>query len=623
MLAGTSIVTSRPWAGHALIVAGAAAFAAAGRSSTGEPAEQDAPNGIAISPPMLAALAVFLGAALLAAMNASDGAVLAVWLAALAVGTGAALVAIFARGETTLRRDGVPLAVLVIAVASVNLVRLADFPPTVHADLGEIALGADAMNVARDIFRFTSWWGVPGLHHAIQRAGLFFDDGLVGARLPDAVLGVVAAVGFYLAMREIADRRSALVTALCTVGSSTLINTWRLGLGLGPPIVISVLGFFAFLRAARGGRGATDLYAVAGILAGLSAQVNWSARLLPIVLVAVTGFELALRPRIAFRRVIPGLACTTVYALAVAAPLLVHAWARPDLLVSHSDKTMFSDPGWRHTEQIYRTTSFAKALFIQGWRSAGMFHYYPNGNLAGFYQSDRPFFEPLTAALFLLGVATAATRPSERRLGWTLVGLILCLVLDVVTIDGPSYHRDGPAAAMALLLACAGCRRVLALVENAVGGGRGRGVAGGLATVLGASGFLWGTILYFGVQSRAEWGLSNSTAVARRIVAEPAEASFTYLLTTPAFPYDYGNIRFLARGHRVAALQRGAAPPPLFPGVNLFIATPDHVAELQTLSRSLPSGTWEEHRKAGRPDLVEIVVLRIEVPAASVTAPPS
>jgi hypothetical protein len=574
---------------------------------------------------MIGALILFVIAALLCLRDGNDGAVLAVWSSGLGLGLACSLTAVWRNGERGLRREGAPLALVISVAAGVCLARLADFPPTVHADVGEIALGAAAMDVPRDIFRFTSsWWGVPGLHHAIQRAGLFVNHGLVGARLPDAVVGVLAAAAFYLAMCEVGDRRSALVTALCAVGSVTLITTWRSGLGLAPPILIIVVAYSAFLRASRGGEGARDLYAVAGIFAGLAVQVNWSARVVPIVLVTVSALELAMRPRIALRRVLPGLVWTTLYALAVASPLLIHAGQRPDLFVSHSEKTIFSESGWRHTQEIRGTASFASAVLAQAWRSFGMFHYYPNGNLAGFYPKDRPFFEPLPAALFLLGAAAACIRPTESRRGWTVAALVTCLLLDVVTLDGPSYHRAGPAAAMALLLACIGCQSLLALVESAAAGVRGKRIADSLAVILGATGFLWGTISYFSVQSRIDWPLSNSTAVARRIAAEPADRSFAYLLTAPEFYFGYGNIRFLAAGHRGADLPPGATAPLLFPGVNLFIALPSRVPELLSLARSLPKGTWEEHYKVASPGVLEMLVLRIEVPpsfAATVKAP--
>ncbi|MGH7898390.1 MAG: hypothetical protein ACREQQ_10585, partial [Candidatus Binatia bacterium] len=130
---------------------------------------------------------------------------------------------------------------------------------------------------------------------------------------------------------------------------------------------------------------------------------------------------------------------------------------------------------------------------------------------------------------------------------------------------------------------------------------------------LGCAGLVWGTSRYFLEYCRKDWLLSSSTAVARRIAAEPREGTFTYLMTVPVFSFSYGNIRFVANGHRGVDLHPGArAPRALAPGVNLFIAAPGRAEELRQLARELPPGRWEEHHKMGPNRELQMLVLRID-----------
>jgi hypothetical protein len=192
------------------------------------------------------------------------------------------------------------------------------------------------------------------------------------------------------------------------------------------------------------------------------------------------------------------------------------------------------------------------------------------------------------------------------------------------TIHAPSYHRAGPAAALALVIVGFGCGALLRSVERlcAAAGFResiGRINASLLALLIAATGLAWGVDIYFLDYGKREWDPTNSTEIGKRIAAEPIEGSFTYALTTPAFFFNYGNIRFLTRGHRGKDLLPAAPHPTaeeLAPGVSLFIAVPGRAAELRALARNLPPGTFEEYYKKPPwpPHELEFLVLRIVKP---------
>jgi hypothetical protein len=349
------------------------------------------------------------------------------------------------------------------------------------------------------------------------------------------------------------------------------------------------------------------------------------------VLFAWAVHQLVAGSRESRRRMLRGFCWTIACALVVAGPLLAEYLRSPDAMLPRSGRTLFSTEGLEHSRGIYGVSSASAVVWHQLVRSAGMFHFYASADGGSFLPNRGGFFEPLTAALFLLGFALALFRPRDRRCAWPLLGWTIAMTLEVGTVDPPSYSRAGPAAAMALLLAGLACAATFHAIEHAVetmlGRGipqsiaRGRRVADGFAALAACGAVAWGGSRYFLEYCRKPWLASDSTAVGRRIAAEPADRSFAFLLTAPVFDMNYGTIRFLAPGHRGTTLQPGAPRPELVRGVNLFLALPGRAAELEAFARTFPPGRWEKHYKVGTTDELEMVVLRIVVPEPRKSGP--
>ncbi|MEA2624629.1 MAG: hypothetical protein QOD06_674 [Candidatus Binatota bacterium] len=614
-IAGSFIVAERRVAGHVLLLSGMALFAYGSRPRS---ACRPAVGSWGGSRPPLIGLSLLLLATAVAVLSISDSWVASLWLLGLFFLVASGMRSAWREAPASGPAGVLSLFAVAGLSAAVNLAWLTEFPWAVHGDLGEVALKAMDMNLTHDLFRPSDLWAIPGLFYGIQRLGLEVDPGLFGARLPDAVIGVITASFVFATVCELSGRRAALTTALLAAGSATLINTWRSGLGFAPPALLPLVAMWAFSRGLTSPARARDFFLIAGLAAGLGVQVYVPARIVPVMLAAWTVHELAFGSRESRRRVLRGFAWTTLCALAVAGPLLWEYSHDPQGLFARSERTLFSEEGMAHSLQIYGATSVGEVVWNQLVRSAGMFHLYETADAGSFLPNRGGFFEPLTAALFLLGLARAATCPRDRQCAWPVLGLLLAMSLEVLTVDPPIYSRAGPAAAMALVLvgfACAGAFTAIERVSAVAGAhaDRRQGFADAAAIVLACSGLLLGLSRYFLEYCRKDWPLSNSTAVARRIAAEPVEDSFTYLLAMPAFSIGYGNIRFLARGHRGDDLPPGGAAPRLSSGVNLFIAVPGRTDELKSLARALPPGRWEEHYRAGTGDELEILVLRIVV----------
>jgi Dolichyl-phosphate-mannose-protein mannosyltransferase len=629
-LGGTIDIHRAPIAGPVAIVAGLAAFFAGAGLQREVSRSSAVPIRVSESDWPIAGLPLLASASFAAIVGWSDRIVLALWLSGiLAVGLGfmASRWRLVRRASIGRGRERVAVVSLLVVAAAVNLYRLADFPPSVHGDVGEIALLALSMDVARDVFRPSSWWGIPGMHNALARLGLLVADGLAGARLTDALLGVVAVLPLMAVVREAAGFRAALVTASLAIGSASMVNTWRSGLGLGPPPLLALLALWAFLRAMRSADSPRDFFLFAGLVAGLSVQVNLAARIIPVILVAFAAHELALGSNVSRRRMLSGFYSTVVGAVLVAGPLLWHYTQAPERLQPRAEKFILSESSLRAAEETYGVNSALGVVWNQLVRSFGMFHCYRDGERAGFFIVERSFFEPLTAALLLLGVAVAIPRLRERRFAWPVIGWVLSVLLIASTVRAPGFHRAGPAAAFALVIVGFGCEALLGSIEQLCTALRSsrriaRMSANLTAVAIAAIGLAWGTSVYFLDYGRREWDHTNSTEIAKRIAAEPIDGSFTYALTTPDFYFDYGNIRFIAHGHKGKDLLPGSPPPTadeLAPGVDLFVALPGRAAELRLLARKLPPGTFEEHykRPPWDPGQLEFLVLRIVKPRAA------
>ncbi|MGH7897679.1 MAG: hypothetical protein ACREQQ_06985 [Candidatus Binatia bacterium] len=627
-IAGAIIVHRRGAAGHALLAAGVVAFLTGSRLApiaTQRPTVAKAHAASRVPTAGLVLLALADGACI---AGFSDRLVVGGWLAGFAVlGIGIVLSRLRAfRPPAFSRSPSIAATAVLVAVAAVaDLHRLEDFPPAVHGDVGEIALAALGMDLPRDLFRTTSWWSMPGMHNALQRLGFLFADGLGGARATDAWLGVLSVVPLAAIVRRAVGLRAAVVGGLLAIGSANMVNTWRLGVGLGPPPFLALVALWAFVRAMTTSHSPRDFFLVAGIAAGLSVQVNLAARVIPIILACFAVHELVFGSGEGRRRMLAGFGWTVAAALVIAGPLLWRYVESPELLQPRSDKFVLSEPTLRHSQRVYGTDSALGVLGHQAVRSFGMFHYYSEGEDVGFFIGEGGFFEPLTAALFLLGVATGLSGFRDRRFGWPVVGCVISVLLLAATIHPPSYHRAGPAAAFALVLVGLACGALFDAIERlAVAAGLGRtraAVAANAAAVLIAvAGVALGMRTYFLDYCRRQWKMTDSTEIARRIAAEPAARSFTYLLAAPVFGLGYGNIRFLARDHRGMDLAPAApmSAATLAPGVNLFIALPHRAAELEALAARLPGGTWERHAKKSPPDALEFLVLRIETPERAV-----
>lgn len=513
------------------------------------------------------------------------------------------------RGATIGKAEIVPGIFLSLLAFIINFSFLADIPRAVHGDVGEIAIRARTMNPASTTLTVTDWALIPGLHNLIAKTGFLFADGLAAARFSDAFCGVLAGILLFLLLRMWISLPAGIMTVVLFICSANLIHTFRVGLGLGPPILLSVAALFCYWKAQNQRRMGFEYAVLSGIICGLALQVNFAARIIPLLLVVFTAHQMVFSRQ--WKRPMLLLTIAGLTAVLVAGPILAYYFHHPQLINSRQRVFIFAGAGYQRESWVFHTASRPAIFLYSLVRALGMFHFFPDPMYGDFYIGESGFFEPVTAAFFLLGVAVSLRLFKDSRFAWPLTGCLLSLLLLVsITTNAPAYHRAGPAVLFACVLAGFGIEAFLRahIFE--------RKYSMILAALLAAAGAGWGVQRYFFDYVKREFPNQNTiTSIARRISEEPVESTRIYMLGLPVFYFNHGTIRFLAGGYKGIDIKPGDSFPEvetLEGGTNLFIAIDSRASELEEFARRAGGGCIEDHPVTENPDR-GFKVFKIEV----------
>jgi 4-amino-4-deoxy-L-arabinose transferase-like glycosyltransferase len=292
-------------------------------------------------------------------------------------------------------------------------------------------------------------WSAPELVYGVALSFKLFGASLLTMRYPVVLAGCSMLLAFYPCARLVFSRPVAVAgTALLAV-SRLQISYYRLVLPSVTMATCELIVFFLAVRAARG-RGAPATYAAMGMLLGLGLYSDASFLLAPLLLLLFAlGWSVGERRHLRqlVRAHLPGwvlgLAVATIVALPYAG--LVRAdpqYAVGDRLASLApllfSRGTIADPG---------------AVLHSNLRSLLGYWVGPGDGLA-VNPPDTPMLDPLTAALFLLGLGYAVLRPGRPYLllllSWFAVPVVYGGVLGQ-TFDAARFPGYMPAL---YLLAC-------------------------------------------------------------------------------------------------------------------------------------------------------------------------
>jgi 4-amino-4-deoxy-L-arabinose transferase-like glycosyltransferase len=347
--------------------------------------------------------------------------------------------------------------------------RLTTVPVEVHGDEGEEGMDAVALMHDEPLNLFTvGWYWLPRFHVVRQAAGMkLFGVNLLGLRSTSVVIGalsvlLVLSVGYRLWSFEV-----GLLAALVLVSARFFIHLSRTGLEYIDTPFLSILVVWLSVRAWRELRLGAAI--MCGIALGLGIQSYYASRLVPLLLTFtwlawLQGSDRRLARARAGRFVVIVLA-----ALATAAPMIGYFWNhRTDLWMRTLDTSVFSQSSLDHLSYGYGTRDLRYILLVQLQHALTLFNATPDSSLQ---YGLRPggLFEPVSAALFVLGLGLLGARPFRQRNLLLLLWIVVPVIVGgVLTIDTPFYPRIGSVVPFAVLVVALALHSLLDSLRRAL-----------------------------------------------------------------------------------------------------------------------------------------------------------
>lgn len=482
---------------------------------------------------------------------------------------------------------GIVGGILLVALAA----RVPDIlasPPFLFGDEASCGLYGRLFNAGHTPLLSISWYGLPMLSYAVSGLGLrLFGDTMIGLREINAVIGSIGVVLVYLLGKAWFGRRAGILAALILAVSFLHVELSRDGLHYiqGPTcITISLLLTTLFLK-----RGGLLFALLAGMSVSLDLQVYWSARVAPLLMLALFAY-LLLFQRSMLRARLEELSWLLIGVIVADLPLIGLFRANPGTFNGHQGAVSIfsSDPNTRgHLVSLYGHIGTLDLIAQQAWRVLTTFN--ARGDASALFGAwPGTLLDAVTAILLPAAVVLALVR--WRRWEWVVcLGWFASIVLaSIVTIDPPIWPRLGaltPAVALLVGAFLADLSRLLAMQLSRWTVWAGLGV---LLSVIATLNFGAAFVDYPAVALQYDM---EATDVGRFLAQAPG-AGDTVLLSDGSMYVNYEPIQFLAPRATGCTLFAGMplSQCPLARHSRLFVLLPGRVGDLPWLERQRPGG---------------------------------
>lgn len=505
---------------------------------------------------------------------------------------------------------------LMFALAGValwlRLHQLHDFLPTMHGDEGEMgdlarwALYGPSLAHATPLPLFTTGFlNHPTLFHYLQALALFcFGDTLTGLRTLSALFGALCAATIY-AVGKVGWGRVAGATAGWLLAVSHLnLHYSRIALNNIQSVWFTILFFLVLLIAVartsphrREGMQPAHRpllpYTILGLVIGLSQYFYYGSRLIPVLAIVLMLILLAQR-RLSFTQ-LSGAVLATLIAYAPLA--LYYSQDISAFLNRTQGVSVFNPEGLVHTlgAEAQWPADIPWLLWSQIKENSAFF--INIGDASSFYLADLPGFDPLTVALFWLGIGVVLAhirRFQETALTvWFVLGLLLAGVL---TNDSPNGPRLIVMVSAMYLVGGVLVEHIYhAALRIWTNAGRRLAVIALIILALGTLQMNYQT--YFVTYAHL---IPNNMPIrmAHMIAANQDQYRF-YLFGAPHFYAEYSVLRFIApqsERHNVMVVDDIPAPVDSMDKGILAIVLPDRLALLDEVAARWPGGERAEQK---------------------------
>jgi hypothetical protein len=373
------------------------------------------------------------------------------------------------------------------------------------------------------------------------------DFSIFWMRLPDALFGVLFNVLLFLVVRSFSSTPVAILTTLLAATGSQMIQSWRLGVAHGPPLLLPILLIFCVHKVLNGRRWKLAACGC-GVILGLSLQVYLPARVLLPVFGAWCLMAFALpqgeRNR---RQLLASALITGVIAFVSTAPLLKNYLAAPYAVLPRNEYFIFREPTWGNLRQELRADGVLDVLFHQAKMTIGGIFWHPDRTNGDFYLTDYGFFDPLSAALVVFGlIAAIVSRKTPRSVLFAVVGAIIAAgALSFALYQAPRFNRMLPVFSFLWIVAGWGIARLWAIPS---------GAWRTFITLLIVGQSLWSLHYYFYDLESRHWRYTLVSNLARYLDTVQLENSIVIFLepgSVPGYVSLYGTFRILIPKARI------------------------------------------------------------------------
>jgi uncharacterized membrane protein len=448
-----------------------------------------------------------------------------------------------------------------------RLPNLAHWPDVMGGDEGEI--GNRARYMITDLHAhgnmFGSAWAYGLLYYLMHSLPVIaLNGGPAAVRLPDAILGSLAAPLTYLAGRQLFDRRVGLIAGTLVCASAIDIVASRTAYGHALDVTLAAFVIFTFVRGLD--RQDVRWLALAGLGLGMAQYVYVGSRLTDLLIASyVVALLIVDRPLV--RRNLAGIAIAFGAALITAAPMIHWAITHPGDYMARANATGLTASITRGDVPMPPGTW--TVIWLQQLRAAFMAPFaYPASLL---YNLSVPMLDRAWATFFLVGLLYGIWQLKDRR--YLLLVLHVAWGLALMTLGtyvaNAAYRELGVLVSFAILAAVA----LLLVIDLGLGdwlrSARTRNLLAGVVVVITVGVNLHYFFFDYLPHCRYMDPGTAAASVTATYLAANANGADVFTLTEPDYRMDvYPSVEYLT--HRKAwqfdQLRLNQVPEPGQPG---------------------------------------------------------
>lgn len=357
---------------------------------------------------------------------------------------------------------------LMLLGAFLRLYKLDMFPAGFHGDEGWT--GIEARRILRD--GFIGFWSPSALGQAtlpFYWTAIFFKifgESINAARLSFALLTVFWIPFFYLLVRLIFSRTTAVIaTFLLITGSTPLAFSRRADF-----IAISFSFFpaiFFFLLSLKTNK--KIYFILAGIFIGLSHHMYASYWITPIIFGVFTIYLILTLKREFLRKYAKNFVLLLISYSLIASPMILFTIKNPETMFSRSRMiSIFSPQGTDHARSYLSNNATTFDIFLHNAKvTLGMFNFTNDPDSWNNFNNN-PLFDPVTNIFFILGVIFCLRKIREKQISFIYILFLTFLLGSILTIDAPNFRRSQASIYIAYIFVGVGSLETYKLITDRI-----------------------------------------------------------------------------------------------------------------------------------------------------------